>query len=80
MKLPRDVSGKALVAALLRMGYEKVRQDGSHVRLTHAGPPQHHLTIPLHPQLRPGMLAAILDQVAAAQQRTRLSVILELFR
>ena len=79
MKLPRDVAGKMLVAALLRMGYEKVRQDGSHAGLTHPGPPQHHLTIPLHTQLRPGMLAAILDQVAAAHHTTRQSVISELF-
>ena len=79
MKLPRDVSGKALVTALLRMGYEKVRQDGSHVRLTHPGPPQHHLTIPLHPQLRPGLLAAILDQVAASHHMSRQGVILQLF-
>ncbi len=79
MKLPRDMSGKTLMAALLRLGYEKVRQDGSHVRLTHPGPPQHHLTIPLHAQLRPGMLAAILDQVAAARHLTRQGVITELF-
>lgn len=79
MKLPRDVAGKVLVAALLRMGYKKMRQDGSHVRLTHPGPPEHHLTVPLHPQLRPGMLAAILDQVAVAHHMTRQSVITELF-
>ena len=34
MKLPRDVSGAALVAALRRLGYEKVRQRGSYVRIT----------------------------------------------
>ena len=78
MKLPRDVPGKVLVAVLLRMGYEKV-QGGSHVRLTHPGPPQHHLTVPLHTQLRPGMLAAIPDQVAAAQHTTRQAVSAALF-
>jgi predicted RNA binding protein YcfA (HicA-like mRNA interferase family) len=79
MKLPRDGAGKTLVAALLRIGYEKVRQDGSHVRLTHPGPPQHHLTIPLHTQLRPGMLAAILDQVAVVHHISRQSLIQTLF-
>ena len=34
MKLPRDVSGAALATALRRLGYEKVRQRGSHVRIT----------------------------------------------
>ena len=34
MKLPRDVSGATLVAALRRIGYEQVRQRGSHVRIT----------------------------------------------
>ena len=79
MKLPRDVSGRALVAGLLRMGYEKVRQDGSHVRLTHPGPPQHHLTVPLHAQLRPGLLSALLDQVASAHHTTRQAIIATLF-
>ena len=34
LRLPRDVSGAALVAALRRLGYERVRQRGSHVRVT----------------------------------------------
>ena len=34
MKLPRDVSGQQLQRALRRLGYEAVRQRGSHVRLT----------------------------------------------
>jgi len=71
MKLPRDVAGKDLVAGLRRMGYAVVRQDGSHVRLTYPGPPQHHLTVPLHSPLRPGMLAALLDQIAAAHRMNR---------
>ena len=30
MRLPRDVSGAALQASLRRLGYEAVRQRGSH--------------------------------------------------
>ena len=32
MKLPRNVSGARLQASLRRLGYETVRQRGSHVR------------------------------------------------
>ena len=34
MKLPRDISGMELVAALAVLGYQVTRQAGSHVRLT----------------------------------------------
>ena len=47
MKLPRDVSGMELVAALAVRGYQVTRQSGSHVRLTtQLGGEQHHLTVP----------------------------------
>ncbi len=35
MKLPRDVSADRLVRVLENLGYEAVRQKGSHVRLKH---------------------------------------------
>ena len=38
----------------------------SHVRLTHAGPPQHHITVPLHDALRVGTLAGIVGDIATA--------------
>lgn len=34
MKLPRDISGRDLAAALGRLGYEIDHQTGSHIRLT----------------------------------------------
>ena len=52
MKLPRDVSGAALVAALRRLGYEKVRQRGAHVRITTREGGEHHEVIPLHDPIR----------------------------
>ena len=52
MKLPRDVSGATLVAALGRMGYERVRQRGSHVRITTQECGEHHEVIPLHDPIR----------------------------
>lgn len=71
MRLPRDLSGATLVKALERLGYFVTRQNGSHARLTHEGSPQHHVTIPMHAELRIGTLASILDDVAAAQKVTR---------
>ncbi len=64
MKLPRDASGRDLVRALERPGYAVVRQEGSHVRLTHPGPPEHHVTVPDHDPLRVGMLGAIVKDVS----------------
>ena len=61
MKLPRDVSGERLARGLARVGYRIIRQTGSHIRLTLDDPPQHHLTIPAHAELKPGTLAAVLS-------------------
>jgi len=34
MRLPRDLSGKDLIKALDKLGYEVTRQSGSHIRLS----------------------------------------------
>jgi len=64
MKLPRDVSGAELAKALNRVGYQTVRQSGSHIRLTTAVPSTHHVTVPAHASLKIGTLAAIIGDVA----------------
>ena len=64
MKLPRDVSGATLLAALRRMGYEKVRQRGSHVRITTQEGGEHHEVIPLHDPIRAKTLSSILKSIA----------------
>ena len=48
MKLPRNVSGARLQASLRGLGYETVRQRGSHVRVTTQVNGEHHEVIPLH--------------------------------
>lgn len=65
MKLPRDLSGPDLIAALGRLGYTQTRQTGSHVRLTVSLPRQAHLTVPLARTIPVGTLAAILKDAAA---------------
>ncbi len=64
MKLPRDLDAAELVKALSRIGYQVVRQSGSHIRLQCADP-VHSLTLPNHRPLRIGTLAAILADIAA---------------
>jgi predicted RNA binding protein YcfA (HicA-like mRNA interferase family) len=63
MKLPRDISGERLVRVLLGLGYVVVRQKGSHVRLTHPGPPQVHVVVPMHRGIKVGTLHDILQTV-----------------
>ena len=70
MKLPRTVSGERLIAILGRLGYERVRQKGSHVRVRHEGPPTHSVTIPLHDTLKAGTLHGILSEVAVMRSIT----------
>ncbi len=79
MKLPRDLSGAQLARALARVGYSATRQTGSHLRLTTAGPSEHHVTIPVHDPLRLGTLAAILADVAAHQEISREELLDRLF-
>jgi predicted RNA binding protein YcfA (HicA-like mRNA interferase family) len=64
MRLPRDISGPDLVAALGRLGYGPTRQKGSHVRLTTSQRGTHHVTVPMHSPIKVGTLAGILSDVA----------------
>lgn len=70
MKLPRDISGDRVVHVLARLGYEIIRQKGSHIRLRHNGPPAHFVTVPNHSPLKTGMLHGILADVSLARSIT----------
>jgi predicted RNA binding protein YcfA (HicA-like mRNA interferase family) len=64
-RLPRDVSGQRLAKALVKLGYAAGRQRGSHLAVTTLESGKHTLHIPLHPNLKPGMLSHLLGQVQA---------------
>jgi predicted RNA binding protein YcfA (HicA-like mRNA interferase family) len=52
VKTPRNVSGPELVRALRALGYERIRQDGSHIRLTTQLDGEFHVTVPNHQPIR----------------------------
>ncbi len=79
MRLPRDVSGEDLARALQAFGYRVTRQTGSHLRMTTLDRGEHHITIPRHPSLRVGTLAAVLASVAEHFQLPKDDVALRLF-
>ena len=71
MKIPRDINALELVRALRVLGYESVRQEGSHIRLTTTVAGTHHLTIPNHRPLKTGtLLGGVLKPVATHHKLT----------
>lgn len=55
------VSGDEAIRAFERLGYERVRQAGSHVRLIHpAGTPRGPLSIPRKRELGKGLLRQLI--------------------
>ena len=59
-KLP-ILSGRQVIRVLERIGYQIVRQKGSHIRLRDENDPEHlPITVPDHRTLKPGLLRQIL--------------------
>jgi predicted RNA binding protein YcfA (HicA-like mRNA interferase family) len=65
----RKVSGDQAIRALKRLGFEKVRQRGSHVVLKRrTGEGEIGCVVPLHPELKIGTLRGILKQAKVAPE------------
>ena len=64
MRLPRNVGGAAPVSAPRRLGYEKGRQRGSHVRVTTQEGGEHPEVVPMHDPIHAKTLLSILKSVA----------------
>ena len=64
MKLPRNVSGATLQASPRRLGYETMRQRGSHVRITTQLNGEHHEVVPMHNPIGAKTLSSILKSIA----------------
>ncbi|QSA96037.1 type II toxin-antitoxin system HicA family toxin [Methylococcus sp. EFPC2] len=70
-RLPRNLTGRELIAALERVGDRVTRQTGSHIRFSCGTPVPHHATVPHHELLRIGTLADILVDVLRHQKISR---------
>ena len=80
MRLPRDLSGDELIKLLAKVGYKPTRSSGSHVRLTRTSEDaEHHITIPLHKNLRAGTLNSILGDVATHFKMNKQELLRKLF-
>ena len=58
-RLP-TLSGREVIAALEKVGYRVVRQRGSHVRLRSPDPDRRPVVVPMHKEIKRGLLRAIL--------------------
>ena len=61
------ISGKALIKKLEIHGYSAIRQKGSHVRLRHQNPNLKPITVPLHNEIKTGLLKQILKDAGLSQ-------------
>lgn len=59
MKIPRDVTGAEAVKALRRLGFESLRQTGSHHIMRRGGKT---VVVPQHKPVKPGTLRGMLEQ------------------
>ena len=76
MRLPRDLSGRQLAAALGKsFGYVLVHQEGSHIILQTESPRRHRIAVPDHKVVRLGTLNAILRAVARAHDLSKEQVL-----
>lgn len=63
-RLPQ-VSGAALVKLLLSLGYQVIRQRGSHIRLRKVSDlGEHNITVPNHDTVAKGTLTDILTRIS----------------
>ena len=62
----RSLYGSDLVKIFAQFGFEKIDQEGSHIKLRRqvAGGGRQSLTIPLHDEIDKGTLRAIMRQAA----------------
>jgi predicted RNA binding protein YcfA (HicA-like mRNA interferase family) len=68
VKLPRDLSGDEVCRALIRLGFEFVRQTGSH---RHYVKGSLHPCVPMHHEIKPKTLQSILRQAEITVEELR---------
>lgn len=63
------ISGQEAAKVFCRIGYVVVRQKGSHVRLTNSQRKEHPLTIPLHKELKLGLLKRLIQDAGISNEK-----------
>jgi predicted RNA binding protein YcfA (HicA-like mRNA interferase family) len=67
-----QISGKKLISMLKKLGYEKISQKGSHVKLLlYISSSIHHIIIPNHKVIAKGTLNDILNKVSIWTQKSK---------
>jgi predicted RNA binding protein YcfA (HicA-like mRNA interferase family) len=79
MKTPRDITANDLLKALKVIGYEVVRQKGSHIRIKTELNGGHYETIPNHKPIKIGTLSDILNNIAEHFDMTKEELMEKLF-
>ena len=62
MSVLPGISGREVVSALLKVGYEKDRQKGSHIILRQERCPYRRIVVPDHREVAKGTLRKIIKQ------------------
>lgn len=62
MSVLPHLSGREVVAAFRRLGYEVDRQKGSHIVLRSSAAPHRRLTVPDHREVAKGTLRALIRE------------------
>jgi len=63
------VSGREVMKALRKIGYEIDHQKGSHMILRNINPPYRRLTVPDHKEIAKGTLRAIIRQAGLTVEK-----------
>lgn len=63
------VSGREVVKALTKIGYERDRQRGSHIILRQGQYPHRRIVVPDHKEVAKGTLRAIIREVGLTVER-----------
>ncbi|MBF0555863.1 MAG: type II toxin-antitoxin system HicA family toxin [Nitrospirae bacterium] len=76
MKLP-TVSGEELTYFLKKMGYQVIRQKGSHIRMRKVSEMgEHNITVPNHSPIAKGTLNDIVSEVSFWNNLSKASLIM----
>lgn len=65
MRVPRNVHGDEAAKALIRLGFWKVRQTGSHLIMRKG---ERTVVVPQHKPIKPGTLAGLVAQAGVSME------------